>query len=249
MDYLRDIREKSFLINDEYLNGYAKLCGINATGVYVSLCRHANKEQTCFPSKKLMAEELSISERSVYTALKQLEKYNIVNVEEQGRKNNGSFLNKLYTLINKRYWKKKEPQANGAVGKKRHSPQANDDIHRRHLLPNKETHKRRKHIEKETHKAKLENFAELSNLFNLFSKINPTINYGNKTERNALKELIKKGGYNKMLEAVRYAIKIQGEKYAPVITTPLQLKNKLGSLIVYWKKNNNKANSKYIKIS
>ena len=53
MNYLRDTREQSFSINDEYLNGYARLCGINATGVYMSLSRHVDKKQTCFPAKKL----------------------------------------------------------------------------------------------------------------------------------------------------------------------------------------------------
>ena len=143
---IRDLRQKEkLIIDDEYLNGYAKLCGINASGVYMALCRHADKDQTCFPSKKLIAKELSISERSVYTALKTLSEWNIIEITNQGRKDDGSFRNNIYSLIDKKYWKNK-PQANGAVGKKRHSPQANDDIHRRQLLPNKETHI------KETHK-------------------------------------------------------------------------------------------------
>jgi len=126
MDKIRDLREKFFLIDDEYLNGYAKLCGINATGVYLSMCRHANKQQQCFPSKKLIAGELDISQRSVYNAIKKLEEWGIVEVEEQGRKKDGSFKVKIYTLLDKKYWKEK-PQANGADGKKRQDPQANDD--------------------------------------------------------------------------------------------------------------------------
>lgn len=137
---IRDLREKQFfMVDDAYLNGYARLCGINATGVYLSLCRHASKSQTCFPSKKLIAEELSISERSVYTALKKLEDWNIITIDNQGRKGDGSFKSKIYTLVSKKHWKSK-PQANGADGKIRHSPQANNDIHRRHVLPNKGTH-------------------------------------------------------------------------------------------------------------
>jgi DNA-binding transcriptional regulator GbsR (MarR family) len=126
MDKIRDLREKYFQVDDEYLNGYARLCGINATGVYLSMCRHANKQQICFPSKKLIAEELDISQRSVYTAIKKLEEWGIIGVREQGRKKNGSYKVKVYTLLDKTTWKHK-PQANGAVGKKRHSPQANND--------------------------------------------------------------------------------------------------------------------------
>lgn len=140
MDKIRDLRAKFFQIDDEYLNGYAKLCGINATGVYLSMCRHASKQQTCFPSKKLIAEELNLSERSVYTAIKKLEEFKIIKVEQQGRKVNGSFKNLLYTLLNKTQWKDK-PSANCAVGKKQHSPSANNDTTRRQQVPNKETHK------------------------------------------------------------------------------------------------------------
>ena len=79
MEYkVRDLREKFFQVDDAYLNGYAKLCGISATGVYMILCRHASKDQSCFPSKKTIAEKLGISERSVYTAVKVLENWNII---------------------------------------------------------------------------------------------------------------------------------------------------------------------------
>lgn len=104
---IRDLREKFFQVDNEYLNGYARLCGINATGVYLSMCRHADNNQKCFPSKKLIAEELSISERSVYNAIKELEKWNIISIENQGRKKDGSFKVKVYTLNNKRNWRPK----------------------------------------------------------------------------------------------------------------------------------------------
>lgn len=133
-------------MDDEYLNGYARLCGIHATGVYMSLCRHANKDQTAFPSKKLMGEELNISERSVYSALKTLEEWGIISITQQGRKEDGSFRNLLYTLKDKSSWVPKPPSANGADGTKQHSPSANYDTHRRHMVPNKDTHNKDTHI-------------------------------------------------------------------------------------------------------
>jgi hypothetical protein len=42
-------RKEKFVIDDEYLNGYARLCGWNATLVYMSICRHADKDQYSFP--------------------------------------------------------------------------------------------------------------------------------------------------------------------------------------------------------
>ena len=144
---VRDMRIKEkFFVDDEYLNGYAKLCGISATGVYFVLCRHADKKQECFPSKKLIAEKLGITERTVYSAIKILEEWRIIERREQGRKSNGSFKKHIYILLDKKKWKTK-PQANITVGKKRHYPSANNDTTRRQSFPNKDTQVKDTHIE------------------------------------------------------------------------------------------------------
>ena len=58
-----------YKLDDAYLNGYAKICGIYATVVYNSLCRHANfYNQECFPSLKKIAEEHNISKPKVVDA-------------------------------------------------------------------------------------------------------------------------------------------------------------------------------------
>lgn len=83
MDKIKDLRiTKKFYVYDEYIDKYARMCGIYATGVYASLCRHSNKEQTCFPGK-LIAKELNISERTVFNAIKELEKLNIIKVKQR----------------------------------------------------------------------------------------------------------------------------------------------------------------------
>ena len=69
-----------------------------------------------------------------------------------------------------------------------------------------------------------------------FEVINPTINYGNTTQRNALKEMIKQFGYDKLLATIKFAVSIQGKPYSPTITTPCQLKENMGKLLVYYKK-------------
>lgn len=97
---IRDMRHKEkFQIDDFYLNGYAKECGIYATGVYVSLCRHADKQQLCFPSLKKIAEELGISRSQVIRAIKKLKEHNIIKVKRMGKK-----LNNRYVLIDKSEW-------------------------------------------------------------------------------------------------------------------------------------------------
>lgn len=89
--------------------------------------------------------------------------------------------------------------------------------------------------------------SEVNSLIKEFETINPTINYGNKTERQSLEYLISKYGYEKTLNTVRAAIAIQGQQYAPVITTPYQLKQNMGKLLIYYSKESNKK-SKFTSI-
>ena len=72
-----------------------------------------------------------------------------------------------------------------------------------------------------------------------FEVINPTINYGNTTQRKALQDMVKQFGYEKLLNTIRFAVSIQGKPYSPVITTPCQLKDNMGKLLVYFKKEEN----------
>ena len=99
---VRDAREKEFfIVDDAYLNGYARECGIYASSVYFVLCRHAGREQTCYPSIALMMDKLSLARASVVKGLKILEIHNIIKVDRQKGQPN------IYTLLNKRHWKKK----------------------------------------------------------------------------------------------------------------------------------------------
>ena len=81
-----------------------------------------------------------------------------------------------------------------------------------------------------------EHSQEIQEIFNLFYEINPTINFGNKTQRKAAEELIHKFGVEKTMGTVKFAISIQGKRYAPTITNPLELKNNLAKLLSYHKR-------------
>ncbi len=85
----------------------------------------------------------------------------------------------------------------------------------------------------------------LNELMGLFKKsINPTLDYSNKTQRNAATVIIQTlGSAETAHEAAAYAISIQGNKFAPVITTPLELKNKMGQLLAYKKRQEPSSNN------
>ncbi len=146
MEKVRDLRVKEkFSIDDAYVNLYARHCGIYASGVYMALCRHANKEQSCFPSRKLMAKELGISERAVFSALKKLEMWQIIKIEKTNRRTSGTFTSNTYLLKDKSVWKRLDshrhivPTAGDAEGTLSDPPQANDDMNHRHDVPTKDT--------------------------------------------------------------------------------------------------------------
>jgi DNA-binding transcriptional ArsR family regulator len=95
---VRDLREKFFMVDDAYLNGWAKKCGVYASAAYFVLCRHVGRDQSCFPSVALIAEKMGISVRQVSYALKVLEAHNIIKVERSAGERN------KYWLTNKSEW-------------------------------------------------------------------------------------------------------------------------------------------------
>lgn len=92
------------MVDDVYLNGYAKILGSHASCVYFSLCRHADKEQSAFPSEELIAKEFDMDKRTVIRKLKLLEEWNIIRIERT-RDNQGKWLRNTYYLLDKEEWK------------------------------------------------------------------------------------------------------------------------------------------------
>jgi hypothetical protein len=146
---VRDKRNKGwFWLDNEYLNGYAKIFGAVGTAIYISLCRHSNSEQKCFPSQKLIAEELNIGVRTVRKYLKMFVNWRLVSVQQERK--DGKWLNNIYTLLDKEEWNKPEaPVAYGTRGNRIPSPEANDDTYHRHQLPHKKTNRKNTNIRKE----------------------------------------------------------------------------------------------------
>lgn len=103
---VRDFRNKQFfMVDDAYLNGYARHLGVTASMIYICLCRHVDKEQVAFPSQRTIAEKLGIKWRTVMEKTKLLEKWGLIDVKKI-RNENGVWLNNTYTLLDKTEWKK-----------------------------------------------------------------------------------------------------------------------------------------------
>lgn len=141
---IRDKRSKGwFYLDNEYLNGYARVFGAIGTAIYVSLCRHVDLEQKCFPSQELIAEELNIAPRTVRKYLKMFQDYNLIHVHRQ-KTNEGKWLNNIYYLLDKSEWLPIHGQQMPMA--KSSKPEANESKNQRHQLPNKDTHIKNTHI-------------------------------------------------------------------------------------------------------
>ena len=144
---VRDLRKKEqFIIDDAYLNGYAKFFRPNGTAIYISLCRRADKEQSCFPSEKTIAKDHNITDRTVRKYIKRLKQANIIRIKKE-RSKSGKWYNNVYYLIDKSEWK--TPEEINSSGIQRNidaRPEENNSKNKRNLVPPKDTHK------KDTHK-------------------------------------------------------------------------------------------------
>lgn len=77
----------------------------------------------------------------------------------------------------------------------------------------------------------------INQIFDIFFEtINPQINYGQKSWRKAASDLIKAYGLESLIEITRVACSIQGQEFAPTITNPYQLKEKMAALQIFIKK-------------
>ncbi|MCK4518532.1 MAG: helix-turn-helix domain-containing protein, partial [Candidatus Omnitrophica bacterium] len=86
-------------MDNETIDSYAKYIGIYSLGVYLSLCRHSNKEQKSWPSIGKIAEELNISIPMVHGAIWTLETLNIIKKRRVGK-----MTCNRYWLLDKKEW-------------------------------------------------------------------------------------------------------------------------------------------------
>jgi DNA-binding transcriptional regulator GbsR (MarR family) len=221
---VRDMRHKEkFQVDDMYLNGYAKMVGVYGTAVYISLCRHVDINQKCFPSVEKLAEEHNCSKRQIIRAIKELEKLNLIKKVRMGKK-----LANRYYLLDKSEWTNSH-----FIG----------DSQSLHQVTNSHFHSKDTHI-KDTHSKDIATVSvadDINPLIDKFKQVNPSYKrlFSNTTQRKCLERLVKQYGVEKTESMIDVLPKIYGKSYAPVITTPIQLEDKLGALVSYLNKNTN----------
>jgi hypothetical protein len=94
---LRDGRGFWFIMLEIELvrNGYWEAISLAAKAVYVVLVSHANRDWQAFPGVPLIAKEAGLTQRSVITAIKDLEAHQLISVERHAINHKGS----RYTIL------------------------------------------------------------------------------------------------------------------------------------------------------
>lgn len=233
---VRDLRKNEWCqIEHEFIDLYARQVGIAATCVYMSLCRHANKEQQCWPSIKLIAAEHRISTRTVIRAIQCLEKLSVVQVERRKTEDTSRQMVNTYSLLDKSNWAKK-PGDTRETGYQK--PGDKNDTKPGDTRNTEVTTGTKNKLQVQgpiDHRPLAEpGNDEVQKLMGVFYRgNNPSLNYGNRSYRKAAEVLVKKFGLEKTLRAAKYAVSVSAERYAPTITNPLQLQEKLAALIKF----------------
>lgn len=238
---IRDMRKKEkYFIDDAYLNGYAKLCGVYATAIYNSLSRHANfHSQTCFPAITTMAKQHGISKRSAIRATKILEKWHIIKIIKEKDEKTKRQLNNTYLLLDKSEWLSK-PQKESQV------PDTHPEIgvHTSPMPSASQSKTRVPKMDCNVNKGIKDNKEKdiatqsvadttIPELIKEFETINPASKrfYVNTTQRQACEDLIKEYGFERVKTVIQKTLpKTNTIPYFPTIITPVQLRDKWASL-------------------
>lgn len=75
----------------------------------------------------------------------------------------------------------------------------------------------------------------INSIINCFQNVNPNYErlFKYKPQRNAVTRLVRKYGEQKVKDMVNVLSETNKRRYAPIITTPRQLEDKLGQLIIF----------------
>lgn len=222
----------------------------------------------CYASKKTIGEFIGVSERSVLTIIKKLIEKNIISKDEETKYlkttekwYNTVILNKLKILGEESSPTPKKVRSQGEESSvhtpkkvRSHTEESSynnnnnnnkDNNNNNNLQPGGCSPKKvpSSLAEGSIKRPKLDH-REIVDYIKLFEGINPTISYDNKTTRSAVELLYRKFGKEEAISIAKYAVSVFGKKFAPVISTPYQLKEKISSLASYKMSNTRKVVTK-----
>jgi hypothetical protein len=94
-----------------------------------------------------------------------------------------------------------------------------------------------------------EHSSQIQKVMEVFARINPTINWGNKTSRKASLELVERFGLEGTLKMAEQIIAVHGQPFAPIAVTPYQMKEKLAQFKAYFDREKGRSELKKPKVA
>ena len=235
--------KKYFTIIPNYILNHSSA---NDQALYLQMKRLANDNETCYASDKYFMDKLSIGRKAIKKSIQYLLNHKWIKFDgfREANTKGGKQNVKTYKIVD--LWKLNIKHYQKGVSERIPLTKNKGVLERAQGGVQKSTKGCLKEHQRRTVTKNNKNVLQtkvcdnkINILLKEFESVNPTINYGNKTQRKTLQELLDKFGYEKLLSIIKFAVSVQGKTYTPTITTPIQLKNKLGDLIVYYKKENN----------
>lgn len=196
-----------------------KELSLEARILYGILFTRANGENVAWPGQESLADTLGVSKRSIIRYVQELEKHDLIEAKRTGLNRTNRYIIKCQVGTSR----------SDTGGTSRSDTAVSSPIV-------KEQIEKKSSKELAAHSAAGE--VPLNEIIEKFKIVNPSFEriYGNKTQRSALERLVKKYGVAKIEGAIKAASLVAGKKYAPSITTPLELEDKLGKLVQYYKR-------------
>jgi len=232
------------MANPQCENGYTKIANeilekiisSNLNGCEISVILHIFRKTYGYNKKEdeislsQFLKAIPVSKPTICKAIKNLQLVKIIKLVKRGSSKNSSNLwvfNKNYDewqLVKKFKLVKKQK----STSKEIETQLVKKPLHTKDNIQKKYT--------KEINTSEQGSRDEIKILNRFYDNGNKGLNFGNKTEREASKWLLKEYGLEKTLNTIDYAFSILGKPYAPTISTPYQLKNNMTKLLAYYKR-------------
>ena len=222
---IRDLRNGEwFWIHKGVIRHYTQKVGSTGITVYSFLASLVNGNQRCFPSQKYIARSLGYSRATISRTLKLLERNGLIRIEKRSR------YHCVYELLRVRCKADETQMSHGR----------NSDVTPVNTNNNKLTiNTNNINVVKN---APL-NGSLINSLIGRFRAVNPNYErlFANKTQRAALERLVGKFGQPMVERLIDLLPRVFGRPYAPRITTPLKLEEKLADLLSFIKEEKQKT--------
>ena len=222
----------------------------NDQALYLQMRRLAGDDEMCYASEKYFRDKLKIGRNAIKNSIKYLLDHKWIKFDglKEITTKGGKQSIKCYKILdiwqmNINYFKGVSETAHLPIkGVSETAPGGVQNDIEGVLQMTTKKNKEKKNIEEEHKMGAVPAPGNYINkIFDIFYKINSTLNWKNKTQRNAVEEMVKLWGEEKTQKMAEYAVSIHGHPFSPTITTPYQLKLKSSELAAYWKKQNSQA--------